>query len=166
MRALTGFPQVLIIHGRSDDRFRLRDALTKPDGPFSDLPQPIIMSEKARDGRTIPEYFEKLAAAADAAIALVTAEDIGALAMPGGGTSGSVLDVMRSLEPRARQNVWVEVGWFWGRLGRTRLMLLQKGPVEIPSDLGSVIRHEYIDDPCERIDEIGKFLEGIRSRRD
>ena len=37
--------------------------------------------------------------------------------------------------PRARENVWVEVGWFWGRLGRERVFLWLKDEIKLPSDL-------------------------------
>ncbi len=39
------------------------------------------------------------------------------------------------LVPRARENVWVEVGWFWGRLGRQRIFLWLEDEVPLPSDL-------------------------------
>src|SRR3990172_1403967 len=119
------------------------------------------MSERAHAGESIPELFEELAATADDAIAVVTAEDIGAPAVNSNGTSILAIDV-RQLNPRARQNIWVEVGWFWGRLGRDRIMLLHRGDTDIPSDLGSIIRQEYKDDPSERIDELGKFVDGLK----
>jgi predicted nucleotide-binding protein len=45
---------------------------------------------------------------------------------------------------RARQNVIFEMGFFLGALGREsgRVLLLHKGPLEIPSDLSGII---YID---------------------
>jgi predicted nucleotide-binding protein len=36
------------------------------------------------------------------------------------------------LAPRARENVWVEVGWFWGR---QRVFLWLKDAMPLPSDL-------------------------------
>ena len=45
---------------------------------------------------------------------------------------------------RARQNVIFELGFFLGKLGREsgKILLLHKGPVEIPSDINGI---EYID---------------------
>ena len=55
---------------------------------------------------------------------------------------GNVNDLVRELPatelrltPRARENVWVEVGWFWGRLDRRRIFLWLKDDVPLPSDL-------------------------------
>jgi predicted nucleotide-binding protein len=45
-------------------------------------------------------------------------------------------------DPRARQNVIFELGFFAGKLGRGRVCLLRKGHVEIPSDLYGVIYTE------------------------
>ena len=44
----------------------------------------------------------------------------------------------RSLSPRARQNVILELGYFIGRLGRDKVCALKKGDVEIPSDFMGV----------------------------
>ena len=42
-------------------------------------------------------------------------------------------------EPRARQNVLLELGYFIGRLGRERVCALKRGVVEIPSDFAGVV---------------------------
>jgi predicted nucleotide-binding protein len=45
---------------------------------------------------------------------------------------------------RARQNVILELGFLLGKLGResSRILLLHKGSVEIPSDIAGIV---YID---------------------
>lgn len=43
---------------------------------------------------------------------------------------------------RARQNVILELGYFVGRLGRSRVCALRKGDVEIPSDYLGVVYTE------------------------
>lgn len=43
------------------------------------------------------------------------------------------------LEPRARQNVLLELGYFIGKLGRDRVCALKRGRVEIPSDFAGVV---------------------------
>lgn len=50
-------------------------------------------------------------------------------------------DVMQSSENaiyRARQNVIIELGYFIGRLGRSRVSAFKKGNVEVPSDFNGV----------------------------
>lgn len=48
------------------------------------------------------------------------------------------------MKPRARQNVVLELGYFIGKLGRDRVIVLNKGGVEKPSDVAGVM---YIDYP-------------------
>jgi predicted nucleotide-binding protein len=67
------------------------------------------------------------------AIVLLSPEDIGGAAAP------SVVDPQRH---RARQNVVLELGWFVGKLGRSRVCALKKGEVELPSDIAGVA---YVD---------------------
>ena len=43
------------------------------------------------------------------------------------------------LQPRARQNVILELGYFIGRLGRDKVRALVKGDLEIPSDYAGVL---------------------------
>ena len=42
-------------------------------------------------------------------------------------------------EPRARQNVLLELGYFIGRLGRGKVCALKRGELEIPSDFAGVV---------------------------
>lgn len=42
-------------------------------------------------------------------------------------------------EPRARQNVLLELGYFIGKLGRDRVCAFQRGKVNIPSDFAGVV---------------------------
>ncbi|MFL4399671.1 TIR domain-containing protein [Citrobacter portucalensis] len=66
------------------------------------------------------------------AVVLLTPDDEGCVK---GGT----------LEPRARQNVLLELGFFIGHLGRDKVCALKKGAVEIPSDFAGVV-WEHMDD--------------------
>ena len=87
----------------------------------------IVLHEQASAGRTI---IEKLEAHSDVdfALILLTPDDLGAVA-----TSP------RELMPRARQNVILELGYFFGLLGRTRVCALHKGDVELPSDYHGIV---------------------------
>jgi predicted nucleotide-binding protein len=83
--------------------------------------EPIILHEHANQGRTIIEKFE---AHADVgfAIVLLTPDDEG-------GRQGE------RQQPRARQNVILELGYFIGRLGRGQVCALKLGDIELPSDI-------------------------------
>jgi predicted nucleotide-binding protein len=119
--------KILLIHGHTTDRAELQEWLK-----HEELAVPVVMAQEFTAGQTLPEKFELLTSEADAAIALATPDDLASTA--------SQTDVKKL---RARQNVWVEVGWFWGRLGRRRVLLLVRGDVEIPSDLDGIEYHTY-----------------------
>jgi hypothetical protein len=146
---IEGAPKLMIIHGRSPDRDRLKTYLLRHVGRV------IVLTDEFAPTEPIPIKFERFASSVDGAIALLTPDDTGALATDSANAA-----------PRARENVWVEVGWFWGRRGRGKLLLLRKGAVTIPSDLGNVESYEYASDPEERDREIQRFLLRLRSASD
>lgn len=96
--------------------------------------QVIILHEKVNQGMTIIEKFEEYAAKAGFAIVLFTPDDI-----------GFPLGAEERKQPRARQNVVLEMGYFIGRLKREKVCVLYKGGVELPSDILGVVYHQ-IDD--------------------
>jgi predicted nucleotide-binding protein len=134
--------RILLIHGHAVDRLLLKDWFQTEQ-----LAHPLVMAQEFSAGQTLPEKFEALATQADAAIALATPDDLGYAAIRP--------DEQRR---RARQNVWVEVGWFWGRLGRSRVLLLVRGDLEIPSDLDGIEYHRYQSSPLEASELLRKFL--------
>jgi hypothetical protein len=87
---------------------------------------PIILHEQPNRGRTV---IEKVEAQGDVgfAIVLLTPDDEGK-------AKGS-----NELEPRVRQNVLLELGYFIGLLGRENVCALKRGTVEIPSDFAGVV---------------------------
>jgi predicted nucleotide-binding protein len=84
-------------------------------------------------GRTIIEKLEAYASRAHLAFVLLTPDDKMA---PAGASNDD--------KRRARQNVIFELGYFLGTFGRlsSRVFLLHKGDLDLPSDLSGVI---YID---------------------
>ena len=146
---IEGAPKLMIIHGRSTDRDTLKAHLLKH------VKRVIVLADEFDPTQPIPLKFERAASSVDGAIALVTPDDVGQLA---GDTE--------SPAERARENVWVEVGWFWGRRGRSKLLLLTKGKVNIPSDLGNVEHYAYGTSPAEPEGVIQKFLDRLRSASD
>jgi predicted nucleotide-binding protein len=87
--------------------------------------QAIILHEQANQGRTV---IEKVEANGDVgfAVVLLTPDDVGCAK---GGEP----------EPRARQNVLLELGYFIGRLGRAKVCALKRGELEIPSDFAGIV---------------------------
>lgn len=88
---------------------------------------PIILHERADQGRTVIEKIEKYRDVRFTVV-LLTPDDVGG---PKGQDDG--------LRPRARQNVIFELGFFIGSLERSRVVALTKGNVEIPSDYHGVL---------------------------
>jgi predicted nucleotide-binding protein len=87
----------------------------------------IVLREQPNAGRTILEKFEDSAAVTSYAVVLLTADDIGRASSA------------NELQPRGRQNVIFELGFFFGRLGRDRVTVLQGEGVEQPSDIGGLV---------------------------
>lgn len=87
----------------------------------------IILHEQVNRGMTSIEKFEEYASRAGFAIVLFTPDDLG---FPLGSEDRK--------QPRARQNVVLETGYFVGRLSRERVCVLYKGGVELPSDIFGV----------------------------
>jgi len=122
--------KVFIVHGHDEGaREKVARFLEKIDL------QPIILHEQASSGKTI---LEKIEAHADVgfAVVLVTPDDHGAV-------KGD------QTQPRARQNVVLELGYFSAKLGRESVCILRKGNTEIPSDFAGVV---WID-----LDEAGHW---------
>jgi predicted nucleotide-binding protein len=88
--------------------------------------KPIILNEQVNEGKTVIEKFEKYANV-DVAIVLFTVDDIGKY-------KGA-----KNLEGRARQNVIFEAGYFIGKLGRAKTIILYEDGLQIPSDLAGYI---------------------------
>jgi predicted nucleotide-binding protein len=86
----------------------------------------VVLHEQANAGLTILEKFEAHAAAASYAVVLLTGDDVGGAA---GGTP----------QPRGRQNVIFELGFFFGKLGRARVAVLLAPGVEQPSDIAGLV---------------------------
>jgi Predicted nucleotide-binding protein containing TIR -like domain len=115
--------KVFIVHGHDTG---LRETVARYIEHFGI--KPIILQEQTGNNQTI---IEKLETNSDVkfAIVLLTPDDIG--------SAMSENDFMS----RARQNVILELGYFFGKLGRANVRALYDENVELPSD---IIGIEYI----------------------
>jgi Predicted nucleotide-binding protein containing TIR-like domain len=102
-------------------------------------------------GDAVYATLERVATECDAAIVLATPDDLGRLAT----------DITDS--PRARQNVWMELGWFWARLGRRRTLLLIKGEIDVPSNYHGIIYQSYRSNLSEISDSLNRFFKSLRT---
>ncbi len=114
---------VFVVHGQDEGtKETLARCLTRMNL------NPIILHEQANEGKTIIEKFESHASNVGYAVVLMTPDDV-----------GHIKDKPEQAKPRARQNVIFELGYFIGKLSRTRVCALYKEGVEIPSDYQGVI---------------------------
>ena len=95
---------------------------------------PIILHEKPNEGNTIIEKFESHSNVGFAII-LLTDDDEGK----------SKVEI--ELQKRARQNVILELGYFIGKLGRSKVLPLYSDGVELPSDIHGLL---YV--PLDKMD--------------
>lgn len=86
----------------------------------------IILHEQVNKGKTVIEKFENYSTV-DFAIALWTNDDLGKAKSS------------KTLQPRARQNVIFETGFFIGKIGREKVIILYEKDIEIPSDYSGVV---------------------------
>lgn len=122
-------PKIFIVHGHDDKaKLELKNFLQNS----LDLGEAIILHEQPDSGRTIIEKFEHSSVRVDVVFVLLTPDDVG------------VTLEENLTKHRARQNVIFEMGYFFGRLQRTKgqVILLHRGKVELPSDITGVV---YID---------------------
>lgn len=124
--------------------------------------EPLFLDELAGEGNTIVEQLEKYIPQCNFGIALITPDDYGHLASA---------EASKAL-PRARQNVVLEIGMLYMKLGRTRTVLIVKDtnpPIEIPSDLDGVLQLRYSANVSEIESKLiremkpkGYVFEGVR----
>jgi hypothetical protein len=147
LAGVTEQPRVLMIHGTHDDRFALAELLRRILPPSN----VVVMTDTPPAGKSLPEKFEELADQVDAAIALLTPDDLG----------GPADQDSSAYKLRARQNVWLEIGWFWGRLGRNKVLLMRRSDTEIPSDLLGEEYVPYTTTPTEQSEAIRHFIQRV-----
>ena len=117
--------EVFIVHGHDDGSKETVARFLEKLGLNA-----TILHEQPSGGQTIIEKLEKYAGRAGFAIVLLTPDDVGTLK--------DEIEENKS-QPRARQNVVFELGYFIGKLGRERVCPIFKGEIEKPSDIDGVI---------------------------
>ncbi|HHT9112224.1 MAG: nucleotide-binding protein [Planctomycetes bacterium] len=118
-------PRVFIVHGHDEHALiELKDYIQNT----LNWQKPIVLRDEPSSGRTIVEKFEDFASSVDYVFVLMTPDDI-------------VRNVKEDDKRRSRQNVIFELGFFYGQFGRKsgRVIVLHKGPIELPSDIQGII---------------------------
>jgi len=113
--------------------------------------QPIVLAQKTNEGRTVIEKFEDHSDVLYAVV-LLTPDDLGA-----------VKTKPEELKPRARQNVILELGYFLAKLGRSKVCILYKGDVELPSDINGFV-HISVDEGDSWRYQLGREIKQAGSK--
>lgn len=129
--AVTSFEKVFIVHGHDGELKHAVARLVEKQGLKA-----IILSEQANKGKTIIEKFEENSDVSGA-ICLFTADDFGHA------------KVDPNEQPRARQNVVFEAGYFMGKLSRERVVIIAQSGLELPSDMQGIV---YTDNSNWEVD--------------
>ena len=138
--------KIFIVHGHDDALKQEVARIVEKQGL-----EAVILSEQANHGKTIIEKFEENTDVG-AAICLFTGDDYGrAIKDDKGEETKPANDRLR-----ARQNVVFESGYFMGRLGREKVILIANPEIEIPSDLQGVV---YTNDKSWQIDVLKELKE-------
>lgn len=122
---------VFLVHGsdaRREEVARFLEQLLPAEN------RAVVLHEQPNRGQTLIEKFEANAADARFAVVLLTGDDEGK-------RKGQP-----NLEPRGRQNVVFELGFFFGKLGRARVAVLYESGVALPSDVDGLVYIELVGD--------------------
>jgi predicted nucleotide-binding protein len=151
--------RVFIVHGRDYESVKELKTMLVEFGL-----NPVVLHEQPSKGRTVVEKLEDYSDVGYA-FAVLTPDDVGLsneevrkLLSDATGKDNFTVEDLRTLyetneartaiaviqffslvKQRARQNVVMEFGYFWGLLGRDRVCCMYKGDVELPSDMHGIV---------------------------
>lgn len=113
--------------------------------------QPFILQNADGESKTIIEALEQnIYREAAFGIVLLTPDDFGYSKVAG----------ETEKQPRARQNVILEMGMVMAALGRQKMVILKKGALELPSDAAGILYIEFNDHVRESVPKLAQRLQG------
>lgn len=126
-----GKTKIFVVHGHDTTALEQLELVLRRLGL-----DPYILQNNDGGSNTIIEALEQqIYVEAAFGIVLMTPDDFGYAKVKGEDSS----------QPRARQNVILELGMVLASLGRNRMAILKKGALETPSDVDGVLRLEFND---------------------
>jgi predicted nucleotide-binding protein len=130
---------VFVVHGHSEAALEKLEEHLRSIGV-----EPVILSRREESAQSLFQKFMAVASKAEFAVVLLSSDDYGASRRQY--DADGVGD--RALQFRARQNVILELGFFYGQLGWENVFVLVEEPdrvfpnFERPSDLDGVVFDE------------------------
>ncbi len=132
---------IFVIHGHDELNRRRLVEMLRVDFNLS----PIVILAEAAQSRTTIEKFEEYASSCCYAISLITSDD-------------QVTNMKAGSYSQARPNVLFETGWFAGRLGRDRVLILQEEGTRLHSDFDGINKYQFEKDVCDIFRDIQQEL--------
>lgn len=137
--------KIFVVHGHDRDARDQLELVLRRLGL-----EPFILQDADGGSKTIIEALEQnIYQEAAFGVILMTPDDYG--------YAKSETDAERN--PRARQNVILELGMVMASLGRERMVIIQKGTLERPSDTEGIIRIEFNDHVREIVPKLVQRLQ-------
>lgn len=113
---------------------------------------PFILQNNDSGSKTIVEALEhNIYRETSLGIVLLTPDDFGY----------SKQQSEADRQPRARQNVILEMGMVMASIGRDRMIILKKGALEVPSDANGILYHEFNDHVREVVPKLVQRLQSL-----
>jgi predicted nucleotide-binding protein len=138
---------IFVVHGRDTDSRDQLELILRRLGLA-----PFVLQVTGGGGDTLIEALERMigkTAQSAFGIVLLTPDDLGYLKT----------EKPEEAKPRARQNVIMEMGMLLASLTRKRCAILQKGFVDIPSNMGGVIVLPFNDHVKETVPKLVQRLQ-------
>lgn len=144
--AVAASAKIFVVHGHD------RDARDQLELVLMRLGlQPFILQNSDGESKTVIEALEKnIYREAAFGIVLLTPDDFGYSKAAG----------ETEKQPRARQNVILEMGMVMAALGRDKMVILKKGALEMPSDAAGILYIEFNDHVREIVPKLAQRLQG------
>ena len=140
-----GGKRVFVLHGTDSKSRDVLVHLLKANG----LEPVVLAKEKVAGATTIIEKFERVGCTCNYAIALLTPDD------------KSFEQLTGEERFRARQNVFIELGWFMAFLGRQNVYIVVVGDIEMPSDIVGIEVSRCNSTINGKSMKLKKFISGI-----
>ena len=138
--------KIFVVHGHD---MTAKNDLVKILKEELDL-EPIVLLEKPGGSKTIIEKFEDNNLKIGFAFVILTPDDVGHSLKK------------TTPQPRARENVILELGYFIGRLGRERVCCIMKGEKNLlPSDLHGIQTIKFTESITDRFLEFKRELKSV-----
>ncbi|MEE9455633.1 MAG: nucleotide-binding protein [bacterium] len=134
---------VFIVHGHDEGNLhKLKDILIERWGL-----EVKLLRKRPQKSRAVLDKFEQEAEDAAFAFGLFTPDDM--------------VENKGAKYEQPRPNVFFELGWFYGKVGRNRVCIISKEGTKIPSDLEGIARIDFKIFVNEKIEEIETELKEV-----